>query len=131
MTTRRVPPGTTNAFTIVETLGLQLPDVELETKYDGSPVLRLAGAFMAGLATHASAEPNSLVMRAEPGERDLWIQDAPDTYYLTDYYRFHPVVLVRLERVTPDVLRSLLKASHRLTLPKTRRTSAAPRRLPY
>ena len=102
-------------------VGRTLPNVEAAHRYDGSPVLRVAGVFMAGLAAHGSTEPNTLVIRADPEQRELFLQDAPDTYYLTDYYRRHPVVLVRLERVTPAILRELLSSSHRLTLPKTRR----------
>ena len=80
-----------------------------------------AGVFMAGLATHASAEPATLVVRADAEERDGFLEDAPETYYLTDYYRPYPLVLVRLQHVTPEALRELLAASRRLTLPKTRR----------
>ena len=113
-------PLQSNAFDIVNKVGLTLPDVEVATRYDGSPVLRVAGVFMAGLATHGSAEPNTLVIRADLEERELFIEEAPDTYYLTDYYRRYPLVLVRLQRVTQEALRELLSSSHRLTLPKTR-----------
>lgn len=41
--------GPADAFEIVKTVGLALPDVEATTKYDGSPVLKLGGCFMAGL----------------------------------------------------------------------------------
>ncbi len=117
-------PGTTSAFDVVEEVGLTLPGVESARRYDGARILTLGGAFMAGLAVHGSAEPNSLVIRADVEARDRWLQDAPEVYYLTDYYRRHPVVLVRLKRVTRAVLRDLLASSHRLTLPK------ASRRLP-
>ena len=33
----------TGAFDIVRTVGLALPDVEVTTKYDGSPVLKVDG----------------------------------------------------------------------------------------
>ncbi len=108
------------SFDIVTQVGLTLPDVEAATRYDGSPVLKIAGVFMAGLATHDSAEPNTLVVRADLEERELFIEDAPETYYLTEYYRRYPIVLVRLERVTREALRELLSSSRRLTLPKTR-----------
>ena len=109
-----------SAFDVVRRVGLTLPGVEAETRYDGSPVLKLAGVFMAGLATHSSAEPDTLVIRADLEERALFIEDAPDTYYLTDYYRRYPLVLVRLERVTRAALAELLALSYRMTLPKTR-----------
>ena len=109
-----------NAFDLVRQIGLTLPGVEAGQRYDGVPVLKVDGVFMAGLAAHESAEPDTLVVRADLEERELFIQDDPDTYYVTDYYRSHPVVLVRLQRLSPDVLRELLAASLRLTLPKTR-----------
>ena len=92
----------TAAFDIVRTVGLALPNVEATTKYDGSPVLRVDGIFMAGLATHPSAEPETLVVRAGLEERERLVEDAPETYYLTDYYRSYPLVLVRLSRIEPD-----------------------------
>jgi hypothetical protein len=107
-------------FDLVKRIGLTLPNVEAATRYDGSPVLKIAGVFMAGLATHESAEPDTLVVRADLEERELFIEDAPEIYYLTDYYRRYPLVLVRLTEVTPDALRALLSSSYRLTLPKTR-----------
>jgi hypothetical protein len=109
-----------DAFEKVRTVGLALGDVEATTKYDGSPVLKVGGAFMAGLATHPSAEPETLVVRAAFEDRDSLLEDAPETYYLTDYYRPHPVVLVRLARIDRDALRDLLSVSRRLTLPKAR-----------
>lgn len=118
-----------DSFKIVRDVGLALPDVEATTKYDGSPVLRVDGIFMAGLARHASAEPDTLVVRAELEERERLLADAPDTYYVTDYYRRYPVVLVRLSRVEPEALRDLLSVSWRMTATKSRkRRSTAARR---
>lgn len=107
-------------FEIVRAVGLTLPDVEAATRYDGSPVLKVGGCFMAGLATHESAEPDTLVVRVELEQREWLLEDAPETYYLTDYYRNYPVVLVRLSRTNQDTLRDLLSVSRRLTLAKTR-----------
>jgi hypothetical protein len=115
---RRKPPGT---FGTVRTVGLTLPDVEATTKYDGSPVQKIGGAFMAGVATHHSAEPETLVVRVGLEERKCLLEDAPGTYYLTDYYRRHPVVLVRLSRIDRGALGDLLSMSWRLTLPKARK----------
>jgi hypothetical protein len=76
---------------------------------------------MAGLATHRSAEPETLVVRATFEEREWLLADAPETYYLTDYHRPYPVVLVRLSQIDRDALRDLLSVSWRLTLLKTRK----------
>src|SRR5712691_8973082 len=94
--TKQKPADT---FERVRTLGLALPGVEATTKYDGSPVLKVGGCFMAGLATHRSAEPETLVVRVSFGEREWLIEDAPEAYYVTDYYRSYPIGLVRLSRI--------------------------------
>jgi hypothetical protein len=109
-----------NPFAVVRSVGLTLPDVEAGTRYDGSPVLTLGGAFLAGLTAHASAEPDTLVVRMDYEDRDLLIAEAPDTYYLTDYHRRNPVILVRLSKIDRPALHDLLSVSWRLTLPKAR-----------
>ena len=111
----------TDIFEMVRAVGLALPEVEASTRYDGSPMLKLRGCFLAGLATHESAEPDTLVVRADPEEREWLIADAPDIYYLTDYYRAYPLVLARIPQLDRDALRDLLMVSWRLTEPKTRR----------
>jgi hypothetical protein len=110
-----------DTFEIVRVVGLTLPNVEAATKYDGSPVLKVGGRFMAGLATHPSAEPDTLVVRHGLEEREWLLEEAPETYYLTDYYRRYPLVLVRLSRIEPDALRDVLSVSWRLTATKNRR----------
>ena len=120
MKARPITKKPADAFEIVKMIGLALPDVEAVTRYDGSPVLRLGGCFMAGLATHPSAEPETLVVRVGLEERKWLLEDAPETYYLTDYYRRYPLVLVRLSRLDQDALRDVLSVSWRLTLPKAR-----------
>ena len=112
-------------FETVKTLGLALPGVEAATRYDGSPVLKLGGAFMAGLTTHASAEPGSLVVRMSVEEREWLLAEAPETYYVTDYHQAHPVVLVRLSRIDRDALRDLLSIAWRLTQPKGRHSPSS------
>jgi hypothetical protein len=119
-------PPATQAFKIVKAVGLTLPDVEATTRYDGSPVLKLHGVFFAGMATHPSAAPDTLVVRSEFEDRELLIADAPDTYYVTDYYERYPLVLVRLCSIGRDALRDLLSISWRLTAAKTRRGRRQP-----
>jgi hypothetical protein len=113
-------------FERVRRIGLSLPDVEAATKYDGSPVLRLGGCFMAGLATHRSAEPGTLVVRCAHEERERLLEDSAETYYITDYYRKHPIVLVRLSCINGDALHDLLSVSWRLTAAKARKRRPVP-----
>ena len=119
--TRKLTREQTDPFAAVKAVGLTFPDVEAVIRYDGSPALKARGCFMAGLATHESAEPGSLVVRVNLDEREYLLEDAPDTYYVTDAYRTYPVVLVRLAQVNGDALRDLLAVSWRLTVAKARK----------
>ena len=107
-----------------------MPNVEATTRYDGSPVLKVQGVFMAGLAMHSSAEPNTLVVRAEFEERERLLEDAPETYYVTDFYRRYPLVLVRLPLLKREILRELLAGSWRMTAVKRRKGRATLTKIP-
>jgi hypothetical protein len=102
--------------------GLALPGAEAIRRYDGATVLKVGGSFFAGIASHPSAEPDTLVVRCKLEEREWLLEDAPDTYYLTDFYRKYPLVLARLSTLDRDALRDLLSVSHRRTLEKNRPT---------
>ena len=124
-----------DVFGMVARVGLELPGVETAVRYDGTPLLKVAGCFMASLATHPSAELGTLVVRADADERHWLLEDAPETYYLTDYYRKYPLVLARVSRLDRAALRDLLAESRRLTLakpgahhPRSARTSGRSRR---
>lgn len=110
-------------FDAVRQAAQGLPDVTETVKYDGSPVLKLRGSFLAGMAMHASAERDTMVIRCEPQEREQLIADAPGTYYVTPYYRRHPVVLVRLGQLDQAVLRELLLMSKARTKAAAARVS--------
>ena len=61
----------------------------------------------------ATAEPGSLVVRVDFDDRAELLAADPDVYYVTDHYLNYTSVLVRLSRVTPDVLRDLLGMAHK------------------
>jgi hypothetical protein len=110
------------SFETVRKLGLQLPDVEEGTGY-GKPALNVGGKMFACLPSHKSAEPDSLVIRTDFEQRAELLAGDPDIYYITDHYKDYPAVLVRLSRITPDMLRDLLGMAHRFVLrEKTRRS---------
>ena len=57
---------------------------------------------------------------------ELLAADA-ETYYITDHYKEYPAVLVRLPRVTPDVLRDLLGMAYRRVAGEATHKSRNPR----
>ena len=102
----------TAGFDLVRTLARSLPDVEESTMY-GAPALKVRGKMFACMASHKSAEPGTLVVRADFDHRDELIAADPSTYYLTDHYVNYTSVLVRLSRIEPDALRDLLLSAWR------------------
>jgi hypothetical protein len=105
-------------FKTVTSVGLALPDVEVSQRWSG-PTLTTGGVFVAGIAAHASAEPQTLVVRCEFEDRARLIEDAPGTYYVTEFYERYPLVLARLTELNQEALRDLLSVSRRLALEKT------------
>jgi hypothetical protein len=100
------------SFEAVEAVGRTLADVEVTTSW-GKPALKVKGRVFACVASHKSAEPDTLVVMMDVAARDALVEEEPGTYYLTDHYVGHPCVLVRLSRVRPDALRDLLIGAHR------------------
>ena len=111
----------TDGFAAVRAVGATLPDVEAVTSW-GAPALKVRGKMFVCMATHKSAEPNTLVVRMDVAQRDALIDEDPETYYLKDHYVGYPCVLVRLSRVNRDALRDLVQTAHRFV------SAAAPRR---
>jgi hypothetical protein len=115
-----------DSFDPVRRFGLTLPDVEEGTMY-GTPALKVRGKMFACIASHKSAEPNTLVVRIDFAQRDELLASDPATYYLKDHYVGYACVLVRLSRVHPDALRDLLLSAWRFVSKSgARRPAAAP-----
>lgn len=125
MTCLRRPPRR-DPFALVEQFGRSLPDVEVSTAY-GQPALKVRGKMFVCIASHRSAEPNSLVVMMDFADRDALLEDAPAICYLEDHYAGYPCVLVRLSRVGPDALRDLVAGAHRFV---STRLAPARRRKP-
>ena len=99
-------------FDRVQKLGVKLPGVVVD-KYFGMPALKLDGQMLACMASHKSAEPNTLVVRIDFFERDLRVTNEPDIYYLKPHYVSYPCVLTRLSRIGDPALRELLESGWR------------------
>lgn len=100
-------------FETVRQFALALPSVE-EGLSSGTPVLRVKGKFIA----HLQQDDDSLLIRIDYLKRDILLNAEPDTFYVTDFYRCHPMILVRLSSVDRKTLADLLEQSWRLTAPK-------------
>ena len=122
--------GSTIDFDGVRKIGLALPGVE-ESRAYGSPALKVHGKLLACVPSHRSAEPGSLAVRVGFDDRAELLAAAPDVYYVIEHYLNYSAVLVRLSRVTPDVLRDLLGMAHKfVTTSDAGRSSSRNRRKP-
>src|SRR4029079_8363018 len=116
-------PRRPTTFDDVRAIGRELPDVEESTMY-GEPALKLRGKLLACMASHKSAEANSLVVRIAFEDRDALIADDPRTYYLKPHYEGYPSFLVRLALIDREALRDLLHSAWRTV------SASAPKRRP-
>ena len=107
--------GSTINFDSVRKIGFAFARacVEESTFAYGSPALKVHGKHLAFEPSHRSAEPGSLVVRIDFDNRAELLAADPNVYYVTDHYLNYTSVLVRLSRVTPDVLRDLLGMAHK------------------
>jgi hypothetical protein len=107
-------------FDAVRALRSEFPDLQESTMY-GSPALKLGKRLVACAAIHRSAEPGSLVVRTDFEQRDALLAEDPATFYVTDHYANHPVVLVRLDRLHRDQLRELIAAGRECVIAHARK----------
>lgn len=112
-------------FDTVRDIGLTLPGVEESTAY-GFPALKVHGKLLAFVPANPSAEPASLAVRVDFDDRAELLAEAPDVYYVTEHYVDYDAVLVRLSRITPDLLRDLLGMAYKFV--SSRGTSRSPSR---
>jgi hypothetical protein len=111
------------SFKTVESIARALPDVEVTTTW-GKPALKVRGKMFVCLASHRSAEPNTLVVMMDFADRDAVLEDDPDTCYLKDHYVNYPCVLVRLSRVRADALRDFVTGAYRFVSARAARKRA-------
>jgi hypothetical protein len=125
MTYNGMPRG--SSFKTVESIGRTLKDVEVTTAW-GQPALKVRGKMFVCIASHKSAEPNTLAVMMDFSDRDALVEDDPGTYYLKEHYVNYPCVLVRLSHVRVDALQDLVVGAYRFVSAKIAKKSVAGRR---
>jgi hypothetical protein len=106
-------------FETVRKIALELPGVEESTAY-GARAFKIHGKLLACTPVDKSAEPDSLAVRIDINDRTHLLAEAPEVYYVTDHSVPYQMVLVRLSRVTPAVLRDLMRMSHNFVTAKAK-----------
>ena len=101
------------SFDTVCDLARDLTGVEVSTSY-GTPALKVHGKLLARL----KEDGETLVLRTDAFERAHLLLTSPDVFFVTDHYREHPWVLVRLSAVSSPEMRELLEGAWRRVAPK-------------
>ena len=104
-------------------IGLALPEVE-EATTRGVPSLKVGGKILACVPSNKSAEPGSLMVRVDIGDRAHLLEEASEIYYVTDHYVGYSAVLVRLSRIEEGVLRDLLGMAYKFVISKGKRETS-------
>lgn len=94
-------------------LGLGLPHVAEATSW-GEPVLKAHGKLWVWWSPHEDAP----VFKVPLEEREILLEAEPDTFFVTDHYRGHALVLVRPQRLDPEWARANLRRVWRRMAPK-------------
>ena len=99
----------------VEAMILALPETERGSAY-GMPAFRTAGKFL----TRIRSEDDSVVVHLDSfDERDLLIEMDPETFFFTDHYRNHTMVLARIASVDPAWLAAMMARRWRRVASRT------------
>lgn len=94
----------------VRQIAMGFPGASEHASYGGKPAWRIGRKFF----TWVRDELDSLVAHVgSPDERDMLIESDPALYHITDHYRDSAIVLVRLDRATPDLVRAMLERRFR------------------
>ena len=101
----------------VARIALSFPNACESTAY-GHPAWRIGKKFF----TRIREEENSLVVHLNSiDERDMLIESDPRLFHITDHYRNHAMVLARLDRATPALVRGYLERRFRAIATKKQR----------
>lgn len=90
-----------------------LPGVVVGTSY-GTPALKVGDRTFARLWEDGT----TLVLKVPVAVRDHLLASEPARYFVTDHYRGHPAVLVRLPAADATTLAPLLEEAWRQVAPK-------------
>ena len=94
--------------------GLELPDVEESTSY-GTPALKVRGKLMVRL----KEDLETVVLRTTWEDRERLMTLYPEAFHVTDHYRAHPWVLLRLAAAPRAQAAAWLLGAWRLAAPKS------------
>ncbi|MBS1661430.1 MAG: MmcQ/YjbR family DNA-binding protein [Bacteroidetes bacterium] len=90
---------------------LNFPSTEESTSY-GTPSFKVKTKFLCRL----KEDGETLVIHSD--DRDEWLADDPNIFFVTDHYRNYPYVLVHLKKIGKKKLKQLLTKSWKEIAPE-------------
>jgi hypothetical protein len=101
---------------------LRLPGVEQGTSY-ATPALYVRRKLLARLRE----DGESVAVRVDLFDRDVLLEADPMTFFLTEHYRAHPWVLIRLAKARHAAALEVLEQAWRRAAPRRLVAAARPR----
>jgi hypothetical protein len=95
-------------FEAVRQIAISLPEVK-ESITNWGWAFKVRGKLLACQAVHRSAERDSLVVKIGFDDRAQLLSAEPDKFYVTPHYAPYPSVLVRVSKMSPAGMRSVLQ----------------------
>ena len=96
-------------------IALELPGVVATRSY-GTPAIKVGKKLLARLRSEAEG---GLAIMCDFVDRQMLLQAAPETFYVTDHYQNYPMVLINLETVRWDAMPGLVEQAWRMGATKT------------
>jgi hypothetical protein len=100
----------------VREIGLSLPGVEESTSY-GTPSLKVGGR-RGRMIARLKEDGETLVVRCSREERAMLLEADPGAFTLTEHYRDHDYVLIRLPAADRDLLDERLTEAWTMVAPE-------------
>jgi hypothetical protein len=113
-------------FETVREIAMRLPEVK-ESITAWGWTFRVRGKLLACPAVNRSAERNSLAVKIGFEDRARLLAAEPERFYVTEHYAPYPTVLVRVAKVNPAGLESVLRLGWRFVTAQAERGKRAPR----
>lgn len=97
-------------FAKVVAIAERFPGVEVSRSY-GTPAIKVKRRLLARLRSEAEG---GLAIQCDFMDREMLLQAAPETFYVTDHYADHPMVLVNLETLRWDAMPDIVERAWRI-----------------
>jgi hypothetical protein len=108
-----IPAAIAKSYERYLKIALALPGTEASTSY-GTPSVKVRGKLLSRWRTEAEG---ALAIRCDFLDRQILLQAQPEVFFLTDHYVNYPMILMRLEKSSRDVLVDVAERAWRLIAP--------------